>query len=126
MHDHPSTTSPPKQSASPDAVIDRLFMVMHTMYGRAWADLWQGVPLEAVKAEWARSLHGFDVNTVRLAIESMKTEGRAFPPSLPEFVALCRQFVPVGAHRLALASPRYQAPENVFANLKRQLAQKKP
>lgn len=123
MHDHPSTTSPPKQSASPDAVIDRLFMVMHTMYGRAWADLWQGVPLEAVKAEWARSLHGFDVNTVRLAIESMKTEGRAFPPNLPEFVALCRQFQRKGPHRLSLAAPRHDAPEGAILSLRQILDQ---
>lgn len=116
-----SEISPAKPSASPEAIIDRLFMVMHTMYGRGWADLWTGVPIEKVKAEWARSLHGVSVEAIRLAIESIKTEGRAFPPNLPEFVSLIRQTVQHSSHRLRLAAPRYEPPENVFKNLRKQL-----
>lgn len=118
----PSTAKP---SASPDAIVDRLFQVLHAMYGRGWADLWVGAPMDAVKAEWSRSLCGFEMETIRLAIESLKAEGKSFPPNLPEFVHLCRQFVRRGPHRVALTAPRYEPPENVFAKLREQLASKK-
>lgn len=114
----PSTAKP---SASPDAVVDRLFQVLHAMYGRSWADMWVGAPVDAVKAEWARSLSGFEMETIRLALEALKSEGKAFPPNLPEFVSLCRQFIRGKTHRLSLAAPRYEPPQNIFANLKRQL-----
>ena len=95
--------------------MDRLFQVLHAMYGRSWADMWVGAPMDAVKAEWARSLSGFEMETIRLALEAIKAEGKTFPPNLPEFVALCRQFIRGRTHRIALAAPRYQPPENVFA-----------
>ena len=123
MSDLPSTSSTPKQSASPDALIDRLFQKLHTMYGKAWLDLWIGVPIDAVKAEWARTLHGVEPETMRLALDSMATEGRAFPPNLPEFVALCRQFVRKGPHRLSLAAPRHDAPDGAIRSLRQILDQ---
>lgn len=124
MRKEPTTTNGPsteRPSASPDAIVDRLFQLLHAMYGKAWADMWVGAPLDKVKVEWARSLEGFDMESIRLAVESLKTEGKVFPPNLPEFVYLCRQFIRRGPHRLALASPRYEPPENVFANLRKQL-----
>lgn len=113
-------SSTAKPSASPEAIVDRLFQVLHATYGRAWADLWTGVPIEAVKAEWTRSLATFEAETIRLALESLKTEGKAFPPNLAEFVHLCRQFVRRGPHRLALTAPRSEAPANIFQNLRKQ------
>lgn len=111
-------SSTARPSASPDALVDRLFQVLHTMYGRGWADLWIGVPLDAVKAEWSRSLQGVQPESIRLALEALKTGGRAFPPNLPEFMALCRQFVRRGPHRIALASPRTDAPAQAFQSLR--------
>lgn len=121
MNDLTSGLSTAKRSVSPESVVDRLFQRLAQLYGRAWLDLWAGVPMDGVKAEWAASLQGFDVETIRLALESLKTEGKQFPPNLPEFVSLCRQFVRRGPHRLALASPRYEPPANIFAKLKRDL-----
>lgn len=120
----PNAPSTAKQRASPDSLIDLLFVRLATMYGRAWLDMWVGAPLDAVKVEWARSLQGFTPETIRLALESLKSEGRAFPPNLPEFVHLCRQFVRRGPHRLSLAAPRYEPPGDVFANLRRQIAER--
>ncbi len=125
MRDLPSESSTAKPGASPEAIVDRLFQRLATLYGRAWLDLWAGIPIDAVKAEWARSLHGMAPEAIGLALESLKTEGVKFPPNLPEFIALCRQFVRRGPHRLALAAPRYAPPENVFANLRRQLQEPK-
>lgn len=121
MNDVTSASSTAKRSASPETVVDRLFQRLGAMYGRQWFDLWAGAPISEVKAEWALSLQGFDVETIRLALESLKTEGKQYPPNLPEFVHLCRQFVRRGPHRLALAAPRYEPPENIFAKLKRDI-----
>jgi hypothetical protein len=119
---HPTNvSSTAKQSASPEALVDRLFQKFALMYGRGWLDMWAGMPMDAVKADWAGALHGFEPETIRLAIEHLKTEGKPFPPAQPEFISLCRQFVRRGSHRLSLAAPRYQPPENIFAKLKRDL-----
>jgi hypothetical protein len=130
MRDVTSGSSTAKPNASPEAVVDRLFQVFHAMYGRAWADQWIGAPMDAVKVEWARSLASFDTEAIRLALESLKTseptkdDGRKYPPNLPEFVHICRQFVRRGPHRLALTAPRYEPPENVFKNLRKQFEAK--
>lgn len=85
--------------------------------------MWAGMPIDAVKADWAVALHGFAPETIRLALEHLKSEGKPFPPAQPEFVSLCRQFQRRGPHRLSLAAPRAPAPENIFAKLKRDLGQ---
>lgn len=123
MKDLPSESSTAKPSASPEALVDRLFQVLHTMYGRGWADLWIGVPLDAVKAEWARSLQGVQPEAIRLALEALKTEGRAYAPNLPEFVSLCRQFVRRGPHTLAIVDKRRtEGPDGGFQSLRDILA----
>jgi hypothetical protein len=113
------TTSPPKSSASPDR-IDRLFTVFLEMYGKHWLDLWADTDVDSVKRAWASALHGLDNECIRLALESIRTTGKPFPPTQPEFVSLCRQFVRRGPHRLALTAPRYEPPGDVFKNLRKQ------
>lgn len=118
------TTSPPKSSASPDR-IDRLFTVLLEMYGKHWLDLWADTDVVAVKRGWANALEGLDNECLRLALDSIRSQGKPFPPTQPEFVSLCRQFVRRGPHRLALAEPKYPAPSDVFKNLRDQLAKAK-
>lgn len=119
-----SEQSTGNRSVSPSAVVDRLFAKLGAMYGRAWLDMWVGAPMDEVKAEWASWLHGVELDAVRLALDSLVAQGRAFPPTLPEFVSLCRQHRRKGAHRLALAAPRSDAPSNVFAALRRNFTDK--
>lgn len=117
-----NVSSTAKPSASPEAIVDRLFVKLGAMYGKAWLDMWTGAPIAEVKAEWAARLHGVAPESIRLALEHMVTEGRPFPPNLPEFVSMVKQFARKGPHALrALQAPRYDAPENVFANLRKQL-----
>lgn len=125
MNDLTNELSTVRQSASPESLIDRLFQKLAQMYGRSWLDMWAGVPMDGVKAEWARSLHGVSPEAMRMALEAMKTEGRAFPPNLAEFVALCRQFIRRGPHQLSLAAPRTEAPADAFKTLRSLLAQAK-
>ena len=58
------------------------------MYGSKFADLWRGCDLSAVKAIWAEDLAGYSGNEIRFGIGVCK--GRVFPPTLPEFCAMCR------------------------------------
>jgi len=120
----PSVTSAAKRSESP-SVVDRLFRVLLAMFGRQWADMWAGCDMTDVKAEWACALHGVDDEAIRMALDSMRKNGRQFPPNQAEFVALVRQFTRHGAHRLSLASPRTQAPANAFQSLREVLRKAK-
>lgn len=61
---------------------------MAGMYGKHFADLWAGQPIEAVKVVWADGLAGFSGNEIGLGLEACKR--RKFPPTLPEFLELCR------------------------------------
>ena len=117
-------TSPRNRSASPERGIDRLFAELLGMYGKHWLDLWIGCDIEAVKTSWNAALHGLDGECIRLAINALRTEGKPFPPTQPEFVSLCRQFIRKAPHRLRLEPPRTPAPLDIFANLKRQLAER--
>lgn len=111
-------TLPANPSASPEFLVDRLFRRLHAMYGKHWLDLWVGAPMAEVKAEWARTLTGVSPEALKMALDALLKQGKAFPPSLPEFVSLCRQFTRQGPHRLALTGPRIDAPAQAFQTLR--------
>lgn len=118
-------TSAAKQSASPD-VIDWLFAKLLTMFGRQWADMWTGINPDVVKSDWRHALTGIDPDAIRMAVESMNRDGRDFPPNQSQFVALARQFVRRGAHRLAITDNRRDPPPAGFASLHAILAKAAP
>lgn len=74
-------------TALPSAWIERLFERMLTIYGRKFADQWGCVDPTALKAAWARDLADIDPAQIALALERCKD--RQFPPTLPEFRAMC-------------------------------------
>lgn len=76
-----------KAGASPRA-IDVLFARFAAQYGRQWLDLWVDVDMGAVKSEWSSGLSGIRPAQTERAMEHL---GK-FPPTLPEFKALCRHF----------------------------------
>lgn len=116
-------TSPAKQAASLDTVVDRLFMRLHAMYGKAWLDLWADAPVAHVKAVWADTLRNVSPEQMRLAIDELAKNGKPFPPTLPEFANLCEQYRPKSKPSLYLASPRHDAPEGVIRSLRQILDQ---
>ena len=59
------------------------------MYGARFADLWRGCDLESVKAVWAEGLSTMTSEEIRRGINACTS--RPFAPTLPEFLALCRQ-----------------------------------
>lgn len=118
-------TSRPNPSALPDGWIDRLFLRMHAVFGKAWLDMWAGIPVAVVKAQWSESLARCSGEQIRLAMSELERLGTRFPPNLAEFYALCEQFRPRKGPQLYIAAPRHEPPANVFANLKRQLEEAK-
>lgn len=68
--------------------IEKLFDRMLLTYGKKFTDLWDSANSETMKSFWADRLSGFSGE--ELAIGVAKLEGRDWPPTLPEFMKLCR------------------------------------
>lgn len=91
---------------------------MALRYGRHWLDLWAGLSIAQVKTEWSGDLARFHPVQVTQAI---RAAGK-FPPTLPEFAALCAQMpmpkVPhVDTGPALLADNRVGIPEKIKAAL---------
>jgi len=97
----------------PDAWIDSLFRKMHGLYGSLWLDRWRigeeamdgsDAGMNNAKAIWAAALGIYRDNPKRIskAIEFCNT--KPFPPTLPEFLELCRQ-APDEIAQVALPAP---------------------
>lgn len=84
------------------------------MYGSRLADMWAGVNQAEVKATWAETLEQFTLDELRYALDAcMKSYD--FPPSLPQFLALCKaQKKP---ENLKLDAPRVPMPDHVRKQL---------
>jgi hypothetical protein len=110
-------TSPANPSALPSPWIDRLFMRFSGMYGKHWADLWQGIPMEQIKAVWAEDLAGCSAEQIRHALDHCKTHLK-FPPTCPEFVSLCREFRQKPQNVAYLPAPVSRMPPHVAEQLR--------
>jgi hypothetical protein len=75
----------------PDHWIEKIFSIMEAMYGARFHDAWRGTDLQLVKATWAERLAAFedDPQCIKFALNSL--DSKPFPPTLPEFIELCRQ-----------------------------------
>lgn len=105
-------TSPANPSALteiPAAWIDKLFARFGGLYGKHWLDLWVGVPMADVKEAWSEALKYAGADQIRQALRYCQTHNK-FPPTAPEFAALCRDFRPAASTLQALPSPRSNAP----------------
>ncbi len=83
-------------------------------YGSSFADKWAGVNPDQLQAYWIEELGQFNAIAIGAALKALDTH--PFPPSLPEFKALCKAY-----HRPPEA-PRLEAkpatPEEAAAALK--------
>lgn len=96
MH-NPLATSSTSQLASsaeagalPTPWVERLFLRLEAILGPRFADLFHGDAgaIEQAKREWAEALAGFSAAEISRGLAD--TRQRKFPPSLPEFLHLCR------------------------------------
>lgn len=69
--------------------IDRIFDKLTMVYGREFLQRWEGIDLNAVKADWAHELDGFDRFAVgiKYALQNLPNK----PPTVLEFRALARR-----------------------------------
>jgi len=100
----------------PEKWIDRLFDRFVALFGaQKVAGMWAGSPMAVVKQTDAEQLGRLDPDMVRHGLQRCVDDGLEWPPTLPEFVALCRRAV-VAAHQPAPLLPsvsRADAAENL-------------
>lgn len=84
----PVDTDEPTGARLPDSWIASLFRRMSGMYGARFSDMWKGVDPDSVRNAWAEGLAHLTADELRTGVSALSA--RAFPPTLPEFVALCR------------------------------------
>lgn len=77
--------------------------------------MWIDIPMDSVKAEWQAKLSGMSSKTVFRAVDYC-ADNVKFPPSLPEFVQLCKANTP---SEITKALPRHFTGEEIEANRER-------
>lgn len=96
--------------ALPVEVVNNIFKVMHGFYGNLFLSKYstgevdaQGGDAGIVSARqiWAHGLREFNPGVVKAALAQCMREHQKFPPSLPEFVALCAANKPREVYRPA-------------------------
>lgn len=113
-----STTS--RTPYLPQPWVDRIFSHMACMYGKKFAETWAGQDADTLKAFWAAKLAGFSDHpqAIKSALDAL--DERPFPPTLPEFMSLCRD-----ALRRSPAGPALPPPQIDKAVARERLAQLK-
>jgi hypothetical protein len=101
-----ATLSKVNQSALPAAWIERLFERLFMIYGTdKMQGLWRGQEMADVKKYWAAELAGFSGDELRDGFSKLRREHPEWPPTLYQFVDLCRAAVKLEAHK-ALPWPK--------------------
>jgi len=75
-------------TAKQSAWVDRLFERLAAMYGARFGDMWAGQALETVKRIWREELADLTQDEVTRGVAGCRS--RQWPPTLPEFLRLCR------------------------------------
>ena len=99
-----SVTSPANQSALPEAWIEKLFQKFEDFYGAKWAAQYGSFPRNRVMRTWAEELGGFADKTRAIGRALDPQKANPIPPTLPEFLTLCREAAKrIGNDKPALA-----------------------
>jgi hypothetical protein len=72
--------------ALPDSWLDHLFGKLAVRYGDAWFRKWDGIPMVAVRADWAQVLDGLSGDAIGHGLQYLPAD---FPPTAAAFRALC-------------------------------------
>lgn len=60
------------------------------MYGSKFLDLWRDVDHVKLKQAWAEELAGYTAAEVKRGLDLCKTKSPTFPPTMPDFLVMCR------------------------------------
>lgn len=80
--------------------------------------MWAASDVAEVKAVWGEGLGTCSAGTLRAALQALVDSGSEWPPTLPEFRELCRQYDRPEAASPALAAPRVDPPPGVAGALR--------
>lgn len=74
----------------PSGWVDSLFARLTTRYGRSFSLMWEGLEIDAVKADWADVLGGFADKpaAIRYGLDNLPSDR---PPTAPQFREMCRR-----------------------------------
>jgi hypothetical protein len=73
--------------------IESLFQKMTFAYGAKFADQWKGIDPNGLKQHWAEKLAGLTGAELKAGVQKLETLD--WPPSLPQFIKLCKPTVDV-------------------------------
>jgi hypothetical protein len=90
------------QQTADDSGIKRVFMVLHGYYGNLFftkfatgmVDGGEDQGIANARRIWSHSLRDFDTDTIKLALRRCQTAHPEYPPSLPQFTAICAAITP--------------------------------
>lgn len=86
-------SSQPNASPLPSAWVERLFDRFKVAFGvQKVGAMWQGMDAAEVMSGWGAQLGRFPPEALSRALQAVIDSGREWPPTLPEFVAICRDF----------------------------------
>lgn len=99
-------------SPLPEAWVCRIFDHLLVQYGKRFSDMWDGVDPAAMRAGWAIKLGGFadKPKAIKQALDSL--DSKPFPPTLPEFLTMCREAASRGLDDKP-ALPHYPSAEEI-------------
>lgn len=87
----------------------RVFSMFTVMFGaQKMSAVYEGMNHDAVAEIWDGQLRGFDDQTVNRAMQAVMDSDGAWPPTLPAFKGICRQFIQDAP--IALPAPREPIP----------------
>ncbi|WP_368641745.1 hypothetical protein ABRZ08_13070 [Castellaniella ginsengisoli] len=80
----------------------KLIERLHLLYGTRFSQAWEGIDKAQLAQAWAEELAGFTGDELAVGLAACKS--RPWPPTLPEFIVLCRPWLdPETAFRIAVA-----------------------
>lgn len=71
--------------------VESLFARMEAMYGAKFLDMWRGTDVNLVKQLWADEMGKLSAEDLKRGYAALMT--RDWPPSLPEYVKMCKPSV---------------------------------
>lgn len=125
------------EAVTPADTANNVFKVFHGFYGNLFLSKFtngqigpDGADQGVVSARtiWAHGLRSFDVSTVKTALARVMDTHPEFPPTLPQFVALCKACAPREVYRVALppAKPNPEIGKQALAAIRASVATTTP
>jgi len=96
--------------ALPSEWVSRLFSRFQAIYGNKAATMWADADLNEVRSVWAESLGRYEAVDIKRALETMVLAYTDYPPTLPQFAAMCRDARAIRGQGLPKIVHRYGGP----------------